>query len=28
VRMRAFVVGRDANGNSTAVVARVTVRTR
>jgi hypothetical protein len=28
VSMRAFVVGRDANGNSTAVVARVTVRTR
>jgi hypothetical protein len=28
VSMRAYVVGRDALGNSTAVVARVTVRTR
>ncbi|HEV2787008.1 MAG TPA: integrin alpha, partial [Solirubrobacteraceae bacterium] len=28
VSMRAFVVGRDARGNSTTVVARLTVRTR
>jgi hypothetical protein len=28
VRARAFVVGRDANGNATSISARLTIRTR